>query len=193
MRRRAYAAVVGVIFLSLAVLSFLESRESYRAHYWGEDMHALLLVTAREACRDPYNSSRVYWLFNSTAQKLRGVKLAGYNYSINRKDNSSDRGWFYCSWTIGTNVGVDAFTLNYSYAKVYEYIDRATSETYRYYRVEARQVFRMPTYGYDIAMRVELTPLCWHQWLNETTLVLRGRGPCTLVDKWGLKVVVGGG
>ncbi len=190
MRRKAYAAVVGVIFLSLAVLSFLESRGSYRAHYWGEDMHALLLVTAREACKDPSSAGS---LFRNASQALRGIKLADYNYWINRTDNRSDRGWFYCSWTIRTNVGVDAFTLNYSYAKVYEYIDRATFETYRIYRVEARQVFRMPTYGYDIAMRVELAPLCWHRWLNETTLVLRGRGPCTLVDKWGLKVVVGGG
>jgi len=187
-RRRGSAALIAVAVLSLLILS-LHQEETYRVIYEGEDVHALLLITAREACKSPDKSAMLF----ARAQTLeKHVKVKSYTVSVIENSSNYERGTLLCAARVSTSIGEDAFALNYTYKLVGLRVDELTGRILRIYAVSAYQYFKMPVYNYTIQLSVALQPLCPHDYVNGD-LAVRGLGPCVLADKWGLKLVIPGG
>ncbi|MGC8986840.1 hypothetical protein [Infirmifilum sp.] len=92
-----------------------------------------------------------------------------------------------------TNVGKDVFELQYSYKLVGLKVDPLTGRILRIYETSSYQVFKLASYSYAIKIKVYLKPLCPHDYVNGTLLAIKGNYPCTLMDKWGNKLVISGG
>ncbi len=188
MRRRASAALVAVIVLSMLVLNSLQ--HTHRAHYVGEDLHALLLITAREACKSP---EKAPILFTRTEKLARFIAIKSLNISIPENRSEYSRGSLICIGQVVTSLGEDVFALNYTYKLVGFSVEPLTGRIFRLYRVEGYQFFKMPPYNYTIQLRVRLTPLCPHDYVNGSLLAVWGTDTCVLSDKWGIRLVIPGG
>jgi len=188
-RRRGSAALIAIAVLSLLVLLNLHQEETYRVIYEGEDVHALLLITAREACKSPDKATTLF----ARAQTLaKHVKVKSYAVSVIENSSNYERGTLLCVAKVSTSLGEDTFALNYTYKLVGLRVDELTGRILRIYAVSAYQYFKLPVYNYTIRINIALQPLCPHDYVNGD-LAVRGLGPCVLADKWGLKLVIPGG
>lgn len=187
-RRRGSIALAAAVLLSLLALQTVGQSDS-RVKYWGEDVHAILLATARQACKAPERAP----LYFSLISNLTGpVRLETFNLSV-KNSSSLSAGALVCSARLLTNLGPDTFLLNYTYRLVDIRVDALTGRIVRVYEIWATQRFAMPVYNYVIEVAVRLTPLCPHYSVNATTMAVVASQPCTLTDKWGNKLVIPGG
>ncbi|QOJ79685.1 hypothetical protein IG193_04320 [Infirmifilum lucidum] len=189
MHRRAAASLVAVIVLSILVLNFVQ--HTHRARYIGEDVHALMLITVREACKSPEKAPT---LFARVQGLLRYVAVKSLSISVPENRSEYSKGSLVCIGRVVTNLGEDVFALNYTYSLTGFFVEPLTGRIFRLYRVEGYQFFKIPPYNYTIRLRVGLTPICPHDHVNNSSiLAIRGTDPCVLSDKWGIKLVIPGG
>ena len=189
MKRRGVIGLLAVTLLSILVLNTTKTDE-YRVIYHGEDAHTLLLITARNLCKDP---SRVNESLQKISPYIGPLKVKSFSITIPYNFSQNDRGVLICVGSVVTNLGSDHFTLNYTYEFIGVRIDPFTGRILRLYRVNAFQTFKIASYPYPIRINTSLFPLCPHDYINGSLLAIRGAESCTLIDKWGLSLVIRGG
>ncbi len=189
MRRRGTIGLLAIVLLSFLVLESSE-HNFYRTDYRGEDAHTALLVALRASCSDP---GKANVKLQKISRYIYPVNFLSYNLNLLVNESSYDHGALVCRGYVVTNVGKDVFELQYSYKLVGLKVDPLTGRILRIYETSSYQVFKLASYSYAIKIKVYLKPLCAHDYVNGTLLAIKGNYPCTLMDKWGNKLVISGG
>jgi len=186
-KRKGVIALLSIALISIAVMEKYRDVAEIRMLYAGEDVYAILLVTARYSC-----ARRVDF-----QEAVRKVAFYLYPLSIDTTDIIfyEDAGLYqgrkYCKYVIFTNIGSStSFELNYTYHLVGLRNDIGTGRITRIYRINAVQKFTLPQYNYTIVLKVTLNPLCESIVNIDGSIEIPLNVPCILIDDWGTSLLI---
>lgn len=196
MARRGQIALFAVAILSLAVLEYFYVVTSSRVSmsYHGEAEWMILLATARHSLAMGLELDTLMDRLGNAASR-QGVWIPPVEWSVSSGSNGS--GWFYRAVFYNTSLpGFEGwFYANASYSFVGSEYDEENN-LWLVYNLTYLHEYRLPQYSYSITIYPEpLNTTCSRVYrVGEGEWIAKLNPPCTLKDKWGIKIIsVGGG